>query len=190
MSNETLIAKISVMGHTLGKSGFVLIPKSFDLVDRVFANGVQSQVGSYQRLEKWYLIPTCLALSIIRHVSRIKWSNPGKVVAPSPTPRCSSYWKGSLPVARDYGRQLYFTRPYKIMEEECDQCSLVVTVTSQAIVRIGSKEIPHASNWSVLSPSEIHYFFLLTTFLEWLMIRRIQDLEEFQQASLIKKRNH
>ena len=32
----------------------------------------------------------------IPHVSRVKWSNPGKVVAVSPTPRCSSYWKGSL----------------------------------------------------------------------------------------------
>ena len=25
-----------------------------------------------------------------------------------PTPRCRSYWKGSLLVALDYGRQLYF----------------------------------------------------------------------------------
>ena len=39
--------------------------------------GVQSQVESYQRLEKWYLIPSCLTLSIIRYVSRVKWSNPG-----------------------------------------------------------------------------------------------------------------
>ena len=38
---------------------------------------------------------------------RVKWSNPGKSVAPSPTPRCSSYWKESLLVALDYGRQLY-----------------------------------------------------------------------------------
>ena len=53
--------------------------------------GVQSQVESYQRLKKWYLMLPCLALSIIR------WglSNPGNGVAPSPTPRCSSYWKGS-----------------------------------------------------------------------------------------------
>ena len=36
-----------------------------------------------------------------------KWINPGKVVVPSPTLRCSSYWKGSLLVAFDYGRQLY-----------------------------------------------------------------------------------
>ena len=67
---------------------------------------VQSQVESYQRLLKWYLIPPCLALSNIRYVSMIKWSNPGKEVAPSPTPRCSSYWKGSLLIALDYGRQL------------------------------------------------------------------------------------
>ena len=29
-------------------------------------------------------------------------------VAPSHIPRCSSYWKGSLLVTLDYGRQLYF----------------------------------------------------------------------------------
>ncbi len=38
--------------------------------------GVQSQVESYQRLKKWYLISPCLTLSIKRYVSRIKWSNP------------------------------------------------------------------------------------------------------------------
>ena len=62
---------------------------------------VQSQVASYQRLWKWYLIPPCLTLSNIRYVSRVKWSNPRKGVAPSPSPRCSSYWKGSLRVALD-----------------------------------------------------------------------------------------
>ena len=52
---------------------------------------VQSSVESYQRLKKWYLIAPHLTLSYIRYVSRVKWSNPGKGVAPSPTPRCSSY---------------------------------------------------------------------------------------------------
>ena len=33
-------------------------------------------------------------------------------VAPSPTHWCSSYWKGSLRVTLDYGRQLYFTYIY------------------------------------------------------------------------------
>ena len=32
---------------------------------------------------------TCLTLSNIGYVSRVKWSNPGKGVAPSPIPRCS-----------------------------------------------------------------------------------------------------
>ena len=31
-----------------------------------------------------------------------------KGVAPSPTPRCSSYWKGSLLVALNFDRHLYF----------------------------------------------------------------------------------
>ena len=70
---------------------------------------VQSQVESYQRLKKWYLIPPCLTLSIIKYGSRVKWSNPGKGVAPSPTPWCSSYRKGSLRVTLDYSCQLYFT---------------------------------------------------------------------------------
>ena len=59
---------------------------------------VQSQVESYQRLKKWNLIPPCLTVSIIRYGSRVKWSNPGNGVAPSPTPWCSSYRKGSLRV--------------------------------------------------------------------------------------------
>ena len=53
-------------------------------------------------------MPPGLTLSNIRYVLKVKWINPGKGVAPSPTPWCSSYWKGSLLVALDYGRQLYF----------------------------------------------------------------------------------
>ena len=46
----------------------------------VWETGVQSLVVSYQRLKKWYLMSLCLTLSIIRYGSRVKWSNPGKVV--------------------------------------------------------------------------------------------------------------
>ena len=66
-------------------------------------NEVQSQVVSYQ---KRYLIPPCLTLSNIRYVSRVKWNNPGKRVAPSPKPWCRSYWKGSLLVTIDSAHQL------------------------------------------------------------------------------------
>ena len=58
--------------------------------------GVQSQVESYQRHKKWYWMPPRLALSAIRWGSRVNWSNLGNGVVPSPTPRCRSYWNGSL----------------------------------------------------------------------------------------------
>ena len=81
------------------------------LAVRVFTNGretwVQSQVESYQRLQKYYLMPPCLTLSIIRYGPRLKWRNPGKGVAPSTTPWCSSCRKGNLRATLDYGRQLY-----------------------------------------------------------------------------------
>ena len=51
---------------------------------------IQSQVESYQRLKKWYLIPPCLTLSIMRCISRVKRNNPRGRAAPSHTTRCSS----------------------------------------------------------------------------------------------------
>ena len=69
---------------------------------------IESQVESYQRLKLWYLMPPGLTFSIVRYGSRIKWSNPGKGVTPSPTPWFRSYRKGGLRVTLDYGRQLYF----------------------------------------------------------------------------------
>ena len=71
--------------------------------------GVQSQVKSYhQRLKKWHLMHTCLTLSIIRYGARVKGSNLGYEGVVPPTPRISSYGKGSLRVALYYGRWLYF----------------------------------------------------------------------------------
>ena len=93
---------------------FKLFNEKYELVKWVLSlpmageTRVQSQIESYERLKKWYLIPSCLTLSIIRYVSRVKWSNPGKGVAPSTTPQCSSYWKGSLQVTFDDCRQLNF----------------------------------------------------------------------------------
>ena len=74
----------------------------------VWETTVQSQVETYQRLKKCYLIPPCLTFNIIRYISRIKCTNPGNGVAPSQTPLCSSYLKGSLWVALDYSFQVYF----------------------------------------------------------------------------------
>ena len=58
--------------HWLSGSVFANVPGDWGLISgRVL----------YQRLG------TCLTLSIIRYVSRVKWYNTGKEVTPSPTPR-------------------------------------------------------------------------------------------------------
>ena len=66
--------------------------------------------------KKWSLMLPCLTFSIIRYRSRVKWSNPGNGVVPSPPPRCSSYWKGSFQVALNYGHQLYLLLLYNWFE--------------------------------------------------------------------------
>ena len=90
----------------------MLIYRLIGQLGRVFANG-PGDLGSIPgrvipKTLKMALDPPCLILSNIRYMSRVTWSNPGKGVAPSPTPRCSSYWKESLLVALDYYRLLLF----------------------------------------------------------------------------------
>ena len=57
---------------------------------------VQSQIMSYQRLKKWYLMRPYLTLNVIRYVSRVNWRNPEEGVAPSSTPWSSSFEKGAF----------------------------------------------------------------------------------------------
>ena len=57
---------------------------------------------SNTKTQKWYLMPSCLSLIIIRYGLSEKWSNLG----------CSSYWKGDLRVTLDQDRQLI---SYKII---------------------------------------------------------------------------
>ena len=67
----------------------------------VFAHGPRNR-GSISgqiipKTQKWYLIPPCLTLTIIKYGSKASGGNPGKGVAHTPTPQgCSCYWKGSL----------------------------------------------------------------------------------------------
>ena len=70
---------------------------------------IQSQVASYQKLKKWFLIPPCLTLSNISYISRLKWNNAGKGEAPSLHLGVVAIEKKSLLVVLDYSRQLYFT---------------------------------------------------------------------------------
>ena len=102
---------------------------------------VQSLVESYQRLKKWYLIPPCLTLSIIKYGSRVKWSNPGKGVAPSHTLWCNSYRKGSLRITLDYGHQLYFLLIVVTYQSQLAQ-SLLSCSTAFLILKQGQGTYP------------------------------------------------
>ena len=109
--NEVLITKTLTIGAGDGIASELVISNSSMLV-WVFANGSRYLCSIPGRVipktkKKRYLISLCLTLSIIMYESRVKWSNPGKGVAPSPTRWCSSYWKGSLLVTFDCGRQFY-----------------------------------------------------------------------------------
>ena len=60
------------------------------MIVRVFTNG-PGDLGSIPgrvipKIKKWYLMPLCLTLGIIRYGSRVKWSNPGKGIVTFSTP--------------------------------------------------------------------------------------------------------
>ena len=55
---------------------YIFAPRAIGLTSRVFANGPGNH-GSIpgpviSKIQKWYLIPLCLTLSIIRFGSRVK----------------------------------------------------------------------------------------------------------------------
>ena len=81
------------------------------LMVRVFATGPADQSSIPGRvIPKLLKILLNASLCNTQHYkARIKgkWSNPGKGVAPSSSPRYSTYCKGSLQVALDYGRPTY-----------------------------------------------------------------------------------
>ena len=70
------------------------------------------------------MIVPCLTRSDIRYISRVRWSNAGRAVAPSPTPRCSIYWKRNSLITLDYGRRQLFTLPRRLTLHLSDTSSI------------------------------------------------------------------
>ena len=98
---------------------------------RVFANG-PGDLGSIPgrvipKTQKMVLDASLLNTQHykVRIKGKVKQSREG--VAPSPTPWCSSYRKGSLRVTLDYGRQLTYEN-YNVVYMEI--CSLKVFFTN------------------------------------------------------------
>ena len=97
--------------NALGHKHLIII-SVYGLAVRVFANGL-GDLGSIPgrvipKTQKMVLDASFLNTQHykVRIKGKVKQSREG--VAPSPTPWCSSYRKGSLRVTLDYGRQLYF----------------------------------------------------------------------------------
>ena len=83
---------------------------------RVFANG-PGDLGSIpgrviQKTQKMVLDASLLNTQHYKVRIKDKVEQFREGLAPSPTPWCSSYRKGSLRVTLDYGRQLYFLYIY------------------------------------------------------------------------------
>ena len=93
------------------------------LVGRVFANGPEVLGSNPGRVIpkalKMVLDTSLLNTQQYKVRIKVKWSNPGKGVAPSPTLWCSSYLKRSHLVALDYGRQLYYFFVSPLAEWRC-----------------------------------------------------------------------
>ena len=74
----------------------------FGLMSRMFTNG-PSGLGSIggpviPKTKKMVLNAALFSTQYYKKLIKDKCSNPGNEVVPSLTPRCSSYWKGSLRV--------------------------------------------------------------------------------------------
>ena len=72
--------------------------------------GVQSQIESYQRLKKWYLILLNPQHYKVWVKCKVKQSRETSITLPYISV-VSSYWKGSFQVSFDCSRQLYLLLP-------------------------------------------------------------------------------
>ena len=124
-------------------------------MDSVFANGM----GDRDSIPGWVIHETqndCTSYhlaNIIRYVSRVKWSNPGKGVTPSSTPRCWRYWTGSLWVSLDCHRQLYlctiFLYRLSVVESNPKAPFSIATTPRCRVERFSIPWIPPLYPWCV-----------------------------------------
>ena len=79
-------------------------------MSRVFTNGSGDQGSIPGRFipKTQKMVFDAALLNTQYYKVRVKWSNPGNGVVPSPKPHCSSYWKRSLLITFNKGCQLHF----------------------------------------------------------------------------------
>ena len=119
--------------------------------------GVQSQVESYQRLKKWYLMPPCLTLSYIGYVSRVKWSNSEKGVAPSLTIEKGAFGSPSTTVANFNYLLIWFKELIPIQNRHLFTHSYSISVNVWSYLQIFSWF--HCNQFDLYSFIELQYSF-------------------------------
>ena len=92
---------------------------------RVFANGPGDLGSIIPKTQKMVLDASLLNTQHYKVRIKGKVEQSWEGVAPSPTPWCSSYRKGSLQVTLDYGRQLYLYRLSGVGAWHAFSCSVV-----------------------------------------------------------------
>ena len=100
-------------------AGYLLLVPDIGLGVRVFTYG-PGDLGSIPgrvipKTQKMVLDASLLNTKHYKIRIKCKVEQSREGVAPSPTPWCSSYRKGSLRVTLDYGRQLYFFFYYLLL---------------------------------------------------------------------------
>ena len=80
-------------------TGFVPFPRVLVLCEM---QSVSSRIWTRVAVSISYVDTHYTTGRSIRYGSRVKWCNPENKVAPSFTPQCSSYWKGSLHITLDF----------------------------------------------------------------------------------------
>ena len=78
----------------------VYLNEAIGLIGRVLVNGLMrlGSIPGHVIPKTQKIVLDAALLNTWNYKVRAKWINPGKEVAPSATPRCSSYWKESLRV--------------------------------------------------------------------------------------------
>ena len=136
---------------------------NFWLMVRVFANGA-GDLGSVSgrvipKTQKMVLDASLLNHHYYKVWIKVKWVDPGKGVAPSPTPWCSSYRKGSLQVTLDYSHQLYFyklasmkilLKNEEIFSEICNLMKIWRQLWSSSIIIISQgRQLFNVNYWAL-----------------------------------------
>ena len=120
----------------------------------------------------------CLALSIIRWGSRVKWGNSGNGIVPSPTSRCCSYRMGAFGSPSTKVANLLFI----VLKLPCDPHNDVSSPAyfTLAMVYIHTMLVLH---WSLFTPT--HCLFSVVALLILSMARCICQLH-MQCSSQVK----